>query len=103
MIDEAMLRQSLQSLRRDPDRLIELVVQQAAIIEELRAEIERLKGDRDDLQRRSQLLAESLAQLQREAHRSAAPFRVPDKKRKSDPKKPGRKKGYPGTFRAQPD
>ena len=103
MVDEALLRQSLQSLRNDPDRLIEIVMAQAVLIEELRAEIERLKRDNDDLQRRSRLLEQRLEQLEHDAHRSAAPFRVPEKKRKDNPKKPGRKKGHRGTFRARPD
>lgn len=95
MVDAAHLRRVLSPLRDDPDQLIEINVRQAQLIDELRQEIARLKADNDDQNRR-------LAELERAAHRQAAPFRVDEKKRKRTRKKPGRPKGHPGAYRVQP-
>lgn len=85
----------LSKLRDDPDQLIEINIQQAQLIDELRQEIERLKSDNDDLNRR-------LQELERAAYRQAAPFRIADERRKKKRKKPGRPKGHPGAYRARP-
>jgi transposase len=45
---------------------------------------------------------ERLETLEREAHRQAAPFRRPDKKRKEQKKKPGRPSGHQPAFRQPP-
>jgi transposase len=95
MVDVDRVRTVLSQLRDDPDQLIEINVQQALLIDELRREIERLKSDNDDHKRR-------LAELERAAYRQAAPFRIDAKKRKTTRKKPGRPKGHPGAYRAQP-
>ena len=95
MVDATQLRSALSTLRDDPDRLIEIIVQQAMLIDEQCREIERLKSDNDDLKRR-------LAELERAAYRQAAPFRIDEKKRKTTHKKPGRPKGHQGAYRAQP-
>lgn len=60
------------------------------------AEKEQLAATISDLQTR-------LEQVERASHRQAAPFRVPEEKRKRDPKKPGRKPGHPGSYRPRPD
>lgn len=88
MMDEAKLRETLSALRDDPDRLIEIVVRQAKLIEQLRRDL-------DEHRRR-------LEELERAAHRQAAPFRIDEKKRKKRRKKPGRPQGHPGAYRVQP-
>lgn len=95
MVDVDRLRTVLSKLRDDPDQLIEINIQQAQLIDELRQEIERLKSDNDDLNGR-------LQEVERAAYRQAAPFRIADKRRKKKRKKPGRPKGHPGAYRARP-
>lgn len=96
MLNEPPSKTLLNGLRNDPDRLIEIIVQQARLIEQLREEIRRLKKENDDLKRR-------LEEVERTAHRQAAPFRVDEKKRKKRRKRPGRAKGHPGAYRARPE
>lgn len=43
-----------------------------------------------------------LAEVERAAHRQAAPFRRPEEKRKADKGTPGRKEGHPPAFRKPP-
>lgn len=71
------------------EELIAIVGDQAQAIEFLRQRIE-------DLERR-------LDEEQRKPPRSAAPFRIPEAKRKAQPKKPGRKKGHRGAHRSIPE
>jgi transposase len=68
------------------EELIELTRRQAAMIEALRAEVERLKKELEDARRAGK--------------RQAAPFSkgLP----KADPKRPGRKPGHPPSHRAAP-
>jgi transposase len=47
--------------------------------------------------------AEQLQELQRQAHRQAAPFRRPEKQRSARPGRPGRKAGHAGCYRPQPE
>ena len=69
----------------------------------LRAESEVLRAENEALRAENAELKLRLEEAERAAHRPAAPFRVPESGRKSDPKKPGRKKGHPGAFRARPE
>jgi len=48
-------------------------------------------------------LEQRVEQLQKEAHRQAAPFRRPDKERHRCPGRPGRKGGHRGRCRPKPD
>jgi len=102
MSDPSQLKAALSAVRDDPDKLTEIILQQAATIAslqhenvKLREEIERLRSRNDDLDRQ-------LQEAQRAVHRQAAPFRIADKKRKQKPAKPGRRKGHPGAFRSHP-
>jgi transposase len=52
---------------------------------------------------RLQQLEARLAQVEQEAHRQAAPFRRPEKKRKDEKRPPGRPPGHPGSHRPPPD
>src|SRR5215218_9567343 len=68
------------------DELLDLIRRQARQIDELRAEVQRLKAD--------------LEQSRRAGKRQAAPFSkgLP----KADPKRPGRKPGHPPSHRPAP-
>ena len=46
---------------------------------------------------------EQLQELQRQAHRQAAPFRRPEKERSARPGRPGRKAGHAGFYRPKPE
>ena len=84
----------LQSLSRE--ELIAVARAQAESIAALGQEVERLARLVEELQRR-------LDDEQGKPPRSAAPFRIPEAKRSSAPKKPGRPKGHPGSYRARPE
>lgn len=64
--------------------------------EELLTQVEDLKSRLADLQRR-------FDELEATAYRQAAPFRIPEKRRKTNPGRPGRKPGHPGCWRSVPD
>lgn len=87
-IDLDSLRSSLESLRDQPDRLIEIILQQAERMVEMEAEMSALK--------------QRLSDLEQKPPGSTAPFRVEDRKRVSNPKKPGRKGGHKGSYRKAP-
>jgi hypothetical protein len=82
-----------------------------AVIQELRAENAQLRGANGKLQAEVDALRElvnkltdRIEQLEREAHRQAAPFRRKDKDRKppGQHRSPGRPKGHPPAHREQP-
>jgi transposase len=84
-------------------------MQQAELIRELQdtiakltARIAVLENALSEARGQQSKLQTSLDQVNRQAHRQAAPFRISENKRKSDPKKPGPKKGHPGIYRATP-
>jgi len=61
--------------------------------------LHRLLGE---AQERIQQLEQRLQQLEHEAHRQAAPFRRPEKKRQRQPGRPGRKPGHTPAYRKPP-
>ena len=72
---------------------------------QLRARSQQLSALREQikpLQARITELESLLAKAQREAKRQAAPFRVPEAKRRQHPKRPGRAVGHPGSYRPRP-
>ena len=87
-IDLDSLRSSLESLRDQPDRLIEIILQQAERMVEMDAEMSALK--------------QRLSDLEQKPPGSTAPFRIEDRKRFSNPKKSGRKGGHKGSYRQAP-
>jgi hypothetical protein len=97
--DPAILRQVLEPLRGQPEQLIEIILRQAGVIEELRADVEKVK----DLHDRNDGLGAKVEQLARAAARQAAPFRIDDKHCVAERKKPGRPPGHAGSARAIPD
>jgi transposase len=103
MSQSSSLKSALQSLRDKPDELIEIILRQAGVIEDLRKEAELLKQQIKDLHDRNDGLAAKVGELEKKAARQAAPFRIEDQKRASNPKKPGRPQGHPGAYRAIPD
>lgn len=103
MSQSSSLRVALQSLRDKPDELIEIILRQADAIEKLTQKVEQLEQQIKDLNDRNDGLGAKVQELQAKAARQAAPFRIEDKKRVSNPKKPGRPAGHPGSCRAIPD
>lgn len=103
MSDHNAQRQALEQLRQNPDQLIEIILRQAAAIQELQKQVEDLKKQIDDLNDRNNGLSSKVETLEKVAARQAAPFRLAEKDRSSAPKKPGRPKGHPGVHRAIPD
>lgn len=104
-----MSSSSLQSLKQEPDKLIEIILQQTAAIEELRKEVQELKKQNEELKQqvrdlndRNDGLSGKVEELEKSAARQAAPFRIADKKRQTEHKKPGRPKGHPGSHRSIP-
>ena len=63
---------------------------------------EKLQKLLDEALERLARAEERIEKLQREGHRQAAPFRRPEKKRKTDKAKPGRKKGHKPSYRKPP-
>ena len=102
MSQSATLKASLESLRDQPDRLIEIILRQAGVIEELRVEIQTLKDQIKDLQDRNDGLSAKVAALETKNARQAAPFRIPEQQRQLQPQKPGRKAGHAGSCRPVP-
>ena len=102
MSESATLRASLESLRDQPDRLIEIILRQAGVIEELRVEIQNLKDQIKDLQDRNDGLSSKVAALEQKTARQAAPFLIPEQQRQLQPQKPGRKAGHAGSYRPVP-
>ena len=95
-------REQLQSLRDQPDRLIELILQQANLIEELQKKNEELQEQIRDINDKNNRLEKRVEEAEKKAARQAAPFRLPEKKRQANPKQPGRKPGHRGCFRPKP-
>lgn len=62
----------------------------------LREEIEQWRA-------RVVALEKQVEELKRASYRQAAPFRIPEDKRKPDPKRPGRKPGHKGAYRERPE
>lgn len=73
------------------------------LIAELRAENAQLRARVAELEAQVKTLLAQVEALGRMAHRQAAPFRRPEKKRKPKGKGPGRPGGHPGAFRVQPE
>lgn len=91
-----------------PERLHQLEslgeLGQWALEEILRLTLEnvRLKGRVEELESQNKKQEERLEQLERTAHRAAAPFRRPESARNPQPSRPGRKAGHPGFYRPKP-
>ncbi|MGB0522777.1 MAG: hypothetical protein ACPGJS_07445, partial [Flammeovirgaceae bacterium] len=81
--EETILRRSLAQFSKT--ELIDLLVQQGSTISELRGELKALQS--------------KVEELERAAHRQAAPFRIKVSKLSKEKKSPGRKRGHLGSYR----
>ena len=88
-------RASLDALRDQPEALIAIIVQ-------LRAQVAALEARLRDLDDQNRGLRERVDAAERTAARQAAPFRRDPQQRTQAPKRPGRRAGHPGTWRAVP-
>jgi transposase len=103
MSQSSQLRPVIEALRDRPDELIEIILRQAEAIEKFGKRIEQLEQQLKDLNDRNDGLSGKVQELERKAARQAAPFRIEDRQRVANPKKPGRREGHPGTSRNLPD
>lgn len=103
MSQSSSLKQTLESLHDQPDQLIEIILRQAAAMEELSQKIQQLEEKIRELNDRNNDLRGKVEALEKTAARQAAPFRIAEKRRSANPQKPGRPKGHPGTHRSIPD
>lgn len=85
------------------EELINIILKQAKLIEERDKRIKDLEKEVESLNQKINDLNKHIEELERISHRQAAPFRIPEKKRKQNCKKPGRPKGHKGTYRQVPD
>jgi hypothetical protein len=102
-MDADRLQEILEPLRGRPDELIEIILRQAGAIERLQKEVAELQRQIKDGHDRNDGLSAKVAELERKAARQAAPFRIEDRQRVAQPKKPGRPPGHPGSCRAIPE
>src|SRR5687767_14605463 len=103
MSNLSQLKQSLEGLRDQPDQLIEIILRQAGVIEEQQKKIQELEALIKDLNDKNNGLLSRVENLEKTAARQAAPFRIKDSKRVTNPKTLGRKKGHKGSHRPIPD
>ena len=81
------------------EQIVRLTVENVRLKSDLTAAQARLTAQEQELRQKDQ----QIDQLQREAHRQAAPFRRPEAQRNPHPGRPGRKPGHPGAYRPKPD
>jgi transposase len=103
MSQASFLRSALDPLRDRPEELIGIILRQAGMIEQLQKELAELKQQIKDINDRNDGLSAKVEELAKKAARQAAPFRIDEKHRVVERKKPGRAKGHPGVCRAVPD
>jgi transposase len=103
MSQSSQLRPVVEALREQPEELIKIILRQADAIEQMQKELADLKQQIKDSNDRNDGLAAKVEALEQKAARQAAPFRIEEKDRVAQPKKPGRPKGHPGCFRSLPD
>ena len=100
-VAEPLRRESVEKLlREEPQAVVDLVLQQAAVIAEQRELIEQQRAAIQALEKRVRQLEEALQE--RGGGPGAAPFRIEPHKRKEKPKRPGREAGHRGEFRMAP-
>lgn len=69
----------------------------------LKTQVAQLQALVDELRQRDAVAQQRIEQLEREAHRQAAPFRRPPEKRGGSGKPAGRPKGHPPSHRPKPE
>ena len=85
MSKEKNIRQALKDYKDNPEFLIDIIVKQAEQIDQLLKQVEELKKELEVERRKNK--------------RQAAPFGLPEQKRKQVKKTPGRKRGHDGSYR----
>lgn len=100
MAEVPLSAESLAPLRGDPDALIAIIVQQSRVIVEQRELIVR---QQEAIKQLNERVADLEKQLEDSGRGGAAPFRIPDKKRRAKPKRPGQRKGHKGHYRRKPE
>jgi len=101
MAELPLRRETVEELvRENPQAVVDMILQQAELIQEQRQLIERQQGAITALEKRVEQLEEALGQSG--GGPGAAPFRIEAHKRKTTPKPPGRSAGHSGEFRVAP-
>ena len=96
-------------LMSTPERLQELELLgelgQWAVEHILRLTLENVQLNRQLEEARAQIKNQDqrIEELQRQAHRQAAPFRRSEEERSAQPGRPGRKAGHAGFYRPKPE
>jgi len=103
MTQSSPTQTALQALRDQPDQLIQIILNQASVIQQLQKEMAELQEQIRDLNDRNNGLSRKVEALEKTAARQAAPFRLAEKHRSSAPQKPGRPPGHPGVHRSIPE
>jgi len=103
MSQASVLKSALDPLRDRPAELIEIILRQAGVIEQLQKELAELKQQIKDINDRNDGLSAKVEELEKKAARQAAPFRIDEKHRVVERKRPGRPRGHAGVCRALPD
>jgi transposase len=92
----------ISSLHLGVGELIDWIVRQAEQILCLIQERDRLQAQLVQKNQCIVQLEQKLEETARRAFRQAAPFRIPESRRKNRPRRPGRPKGHRGSYRPQP-
>ncbi len=87
----------------EPRRLLDIVLMQIGQLQRRAAEATAMRAQLKEKNARIAELEKLVEEAQRTAKRQAAPFRKPGEKRSPNPRKPGRKRGHPGSFRPRPE
>jgi hypothetical protein len=82
---------------------LEIILRQAGALEQLQKKLAELEEQVKNSNDRHDGLAAKVAELEKKAARPAAPFRIDEKHRVLERKRPGRAQGHPGSSRAIPD
>jgi hypothetical protein len=94
--------QFISSLRLSVGELMDWIVRQAEQILALVGERDALRAELAQKNQHLVQLEQKLEETARRAFRQAAPFRLPESRRKGSPRRPGRPKGHPGSYRPRP-
>jgi transposase len=92
----------IRSLGLSLEELMGWIVRQAEQIVALMGERDALRVEVRQKNQEVAALEEKLEQTQRRAFRQAAPFRVSEERRHRQPRRPGRRRGHPGSCRRKP-
>lgn len=103
MKNDASKSKSGQRIRRQPEPLAELLREQTKLIQSLHEQIEKQNSLIEQLRQELERTRQQLEEAQRAGHRQAAPFRIDERRRKTEPGRPGRAAGHPGFSRKKPD